>query len=86
MTYLTIITTVLVITQIVRVVQNAIQLYRQAQALKRQLSWLKDNYVTEEDFDNQRTAFLLLRMWLEKELDIKCGAEIEDYYEGSEDG
>lgn len=84
--YLTIITTVLVVTQIVRITQNAIQLHRQEQAIQRQLSWLSDKYVTEEDFDNQRTAFLLLRMWLEKELDIDYGAELEDYYEGNEDG
>ena len=85
-TYLAIITTVLVLTQIIRVTQNAISLKRQEQALNRQLAWLNKNYVTEEDFDNQRTSFCLLRMWLEKELDINYGAETEDYYEGSEDG
>ena len=84
--YLTIITTVLVLTQIVRLIQNAIQLHRQETAIARQLAWLKDRDVTEEDFDNQRNAMLLLRMWLEKELDINYGAEVEDYYEGSDDG
>ena len=84
--YLAIITTVLVLTQIVRLIQNAIQLRRQEAEIARQLAWLKDRDVTEEDFDNQRTAMLLLRMWLEKELDINYGAETEDYYEGSEDG
>ena len=84
--YLAIITTVLVLTQIVRLIQNAIQLHRQEAAIARQLAWLKDRDVTEEDFDNQRTAMMLLRMWLEKELDINHGAEVEDYYEGSDDG
>ena len=85
-TYLAIITTVLVLTQIIRVTQNAISLKQQEKAVNRQLAWLNKNYVTEEDFDNQRTAFCLLRMWLEKELEINYGAETEDYYEGSEDG
>lgn len=84
--YLAIITTVLVATQLIRLIQNAISLKRQEQAVSRQLAWLNKNYVTEEDFVNQRTAFCLLRMWLEKELDINYGAETEDYYEGSEDG
>lgn len=85
-TYLAIITTVLVLTQIVRITQNAIQLHRQDQQIKRQLDWLKERDITEEDFDNQRTAMMLLRMWLEKELEINYGAELEDYYEGSDDG
>ena len=84
--YLAIITTALVATQIIRLIQNTISLKRQEQAVNRQLAWLNKNYVTEEDFDNQRTSFCLLRMWLEKELNINYGAEIEDYYEGSEDG
>ena len=84
--YLTIMVTVLVATQIIRVTQNLISLKRQEQAVNRQLAWLNKNYVTEEDFDNQRTSFCLLRMWLEKELDINYVAETEDYYEGSEDG
>ncbi len=59
--YLTIITTVLVITQIIRVTQNAISLYRQERDIKRQLSWLKDRDITQEDFDIQREVFRLLR-------------------------
>ncbi len=84
--YLAIITTVLVLTQIVRLIQNAIQLHRQEKAIAKDLAWLKDRDITERDFDVQRDCFYLLRQYLEKELEIDYGAETEDYYEGSEDG
>lgn len=84
--YLSIITTVLVLTQIVRLIQNAIQLHRQNKAFTKDLAWIKDNDISQRDFDVQRDCFYLLRQYLEKELDIKYGAEAEDYYEGSEDG
>ena len=84
--YLAIITTVLVLTQIVRLIQNAIQLHRQNKAFTKDLAWIKDNDVSERDFDVQRDCFYLLRQFLEKELEIDYGAEDEDYYEGSEDG
>lgn len=60
-TYLTIITTILVITQVIRITQNAITLHHQNKAIKRDLAWLKDHYVTEQDFENQREVFALLR-------------------------
>lgn len=66
-TYLAIITTALVVTQITRCVQNHISLRRQEQAIKREVSWLNDRYVTEQDFDDQRVAFRLLREKLERE-------------------
>ena len=84
--YLAIITTVLVLTQIVRLIQNAIQLHRQSKMLSKDLAWIRDNNITERDFDVQRDCFYLLRMFLERELKIDYGAETEDYYEGSEDG
>lgn len=84
--YLAIITTVLVLTQIVRLIQNAIQLHRQNKAFTKDLAWIKDNDISERDFDVQRDCFYLLRQYLEKELEIDYGAEAEDYYEGSEDG
>ena len=84
--YLAIITTVLVLTQIVRLIQNAIQLRRQEKAMAKDLAWIKDNDVSERDFDVQRDCFYLLKDYLEREMDINCGAEAEDYYEGSEDG
>ena len=84
--YLAIITTVLVLTQIVRLIQNAIQLHRQEKAIAKDLAWLKDNDISERDFDVQRDCFYLLRQYLEKELEINYGAETEDYYEGLDDG
>lgn len=84
--YLAIITTVLVLTQIFRLIQNAIQLHRQEKAIAKDLAWLKDRDITERDFDVQRDCFYLLRDYLEREMNINYGAEAEDYYEGSEDG
>ena len=84
--YLAIITTVLVLTQIVRLIQNAIQLHRQEKAIAKDLAWLKDNDISERDFDVQRDCFYLLRQYLEQELEINYGAETEDYYEGLDDG
>ena len=49
-TYLTIITTVLVITQIIRLIQNSINLHRQNQAIERELSWIKDRDITQRDW------------------------------------
>jgi hypothetical protein len=63
--YLTIMVTVLVATQIIRITQNAISLHRQNQSIKRDMGWLKDHYVTEQDFENQRAAFRLIREYLE---------------------
>ena len=60
-TYLAIITTVLVLTQIVRVTQNAIQLHRQGQQIEKDLAWIKDNDISERDFETQRDCFYLLR-------------------------
>lgn len=67
MTYLTIITTALVITQIIRLIQNAINLHRQNQAIERDLSWIKDRDITQKDFDVQNECFYLLRDWLKKQ-------------------
>ena len=84
--YLAIITTVLVLTQIVRLIQNAIQLHRQSKMLSKDLAWIRDNNITERDFDVQRDCFYLLRDYLEREMKIDYGAIDEEYYEGSEDG
>ncbi|MBQ8413211.1 MAG: hypothetical protein IJX12_06360 [Lachnospiraceae bacterium] len=58
--YLVIITTVLVLTQVIRIVQNAIQLKRQDTLFKKQLGALADKEVTAEDFDMQRQAYRLI--------------------------
>jgi len=83
-TYLTIMVTVLVATQIIRITQNAIQLHRQEKAIAKDLAWIKENDISERDFEVQRDCFYLLRQYLEKEMNIDYGAE--EYYEGSEDG
>lgn len=84
--YLAIMTTVLVLTQVVRITQNAIQLRRQEKAIAKDLAWLKDRDISERDFDVQRDCYYLLRDYLEREMNINYGATDEDYYEGSEDG
>ena len=65
-TYLAIITTVLVITQIVRLIQNAVQLHRQNIMFKEQLGHLADCNPTEQDFENQRKAYRLIVDYLEE--------------------
>lgn len=58
--YLGIITTVLVLTQVMRIVQNTIQLRRQNALFKEQLGQLVDTKVTAEDFEMQRRAYRLV--------------------------
>lgn len=65
--YLTIITTVLVVTQIIRVTQNHIQLRRQRKEIDKAVRWIKDNDISEVDFAVQREVFYRLRDWLRKE-------------------
>ena len=67
--YLTIMVTVLVATQVIRIAQNTINLVWQNKAIKRDLSWIKDRNITREDFDCQREAFYLLRDWLKPTVD-----------------
>ena len=62
--YLTFITTVLVITQVIRVTQNAISLHRQEKDIKKVCGWIKDNDVSEKDFNTQREVFYMLHDWL----------------------
>ena len=63
-TYLTIITTVLVLTQIIRVTQNHIQLRRQKTIFEKQLGDLADLEIQKEDFETQRKAYRLIVEWL----------------------
>lgn len=58
--YLAIITTVLVVTQIIRVCQNHIQLRRQHILFKEQLGQLAECEPTKEDFETQRKAYRLI--------------------------
>jgi hypothetical protein len=75
-TYLAIITTVLVITQILRLIQNAVQLHRQNILFKEQLGHLADCNPTEQDFENQRKAYRLIVNYLEEKGQYKiCDKE-----------
>ena len=65
--YLTIITTVLVVTQVIRVTQNHIQLRRQREEIDKAVGWIKDNDISEADFETQREVFYLLKDWLMRE-------------------
>lgn len=76
--YLAIITTVLVATQIVRVTQNAIQLHKQEKAIAKDLAWIKDNDISERDFEVQRDCYYLLRQYLEQKMNIDYGKELGD--------
>ena len=58
--YLTIITTILVLTQLIRITQNHISLRRQHKEYMRQLKGLADCEPTKEDFENQRKAYRLI--------------------------
>lgn len=67
-TYLAIITTVLVLTQVIRIIQNGISIHNQNKAFENDLSWFKDRDVTAKDFDTQRECFYLLKEWLEDQV------------------
>ena len=69
--YLAIITTVLVITQIIRVAQNHIQLRRQKILFKKQLGELADMEIQKEDFEYQKKAYRLIVEWLGNKEDVK---------------
>ena len=70
-TYLAIITTVLVITQIIRVAQNHIQLRKQKSIYKKQLGELADLEIQKEDFEYQKKAYRLIVEWLGNKEDVK---------------
>ena len=69
--YLVIITTVLVVTQIIRLIQNAIQLRRQNILFKEQLGQLAEMEMTESDFETQRKAYRLIVGYLEHRVAAK---------------
>ena len=65
--YLVIITTVLVITQVIRIAQNTINLHRQNVIYKKQLGELDDLELKKEGFEYQRKAYRLIVERLEKQ-------------------
>ena len=66
-TYLTIMVTVLVMTQVIRIIQNGINLARQEDEINKQITWLKNNSITEQDIDVQREAYYMLHEKLQRE-------------------
>ena len=70
-TYLAIITTALAVSQIVRCVQNAVQLRRQRIVFEKQLKELADMELTEKDFETQRKAYRLMVEYLEHRVQFK---------------
>ena len=98
--YLAIITTVLVATQIVRMIQNAVQLHKQNILFKEQLGQLAECNPTEQDFETQRKAYRLIVEHFEKPgtkpliiqdekinvIDICVSAEVEDIIESHKPG
>ena len=56
--YLAIITTVLVLTQVIRVVQNTISLHKQSKAINAELNRL--GKVEDEDIETQKEAYRLI--------------------------
>ena len=64
-TYLAIITTVLVLTQIIRVTQNAIQTHRQNVLFKKQCAEFVDMEIRKKDFETQRKAYELIVEFIE---------------------
>lgn len=75
-TYLTIMVTVLVVTQVIRVIQNFISLYKQRKEVEKNISWLTVNEVTEKDFEVQRRVFYLL---YDRLVEDKKDSEEENY-------
>jgi aryl carrier-like protein len=55
---------VLVVTQIIRLIQNAVQLHRQNDLIKRQLDGVKD--IEQIDIENQRKMHKLVIEYLER--------------------
>ena len=58
--YLTIMVTVLVATQIIRITQNHISLIKQRKEIEKSIDWIKDNDISQKDFEIQRKVFYLL--------------------------
>lgn len=74
--YLAIITTVLVLTQIIRLIQNTVQLRKQDVIFKKQLKDLADMELTERDFETQRKAYRLVVEYLEHRVAAKMTSNV----------
>lgn len=58
--YLAIITTILVITQAIRAIQNHISLKRQEKSIKDNCEWINDVDLKREDIETQMEAYKLI--------------------------
>lgn len=58
--YLTVMVTVLVTTQVIRIIQNHVSLFRQEKEIRKTCEWIKDNDITRRDFEVQRLVFYML--------------------------
>ena len=65
MIYLQIVVTVILLTQIARVVQNGINLIRQGKVFEKSCGQLDD--ITQQDLENQRYAYQLMIEYYERE-------------------
>ena len=68
-TYLTVMVTILVATQIIRIAQNHINIVRQQKKIDDTVGWIKDNDVSQRDFEIQRKVFYMLYEKLKGEED-----------------
>ena len=78
-TYLVIIMTVLVLTQVIRLIQNTISLVHHNAEIKKTIQWYKDRDISEVDFDTQRECFYLLKEYLLKLKDAEEKQDGEDF-------
>lgn len=65
--YLTIMVTVLVATQIIRITQNHISLFRQRKEFEKHCKWVADVDLSEKDFEVQREVYRMLYEKLKEE-------------------
>lgn len=72
-TYLTIMVTILVATQLIRIIQNGISLYRQGRDIKRNIEWIKDVEIGKDELEIRKCVFKMLYKKLVKELDEEVG-------------
>ena len=70
-TYLTVMITILVATQIIRITQNAIQLHHQQKQIDKAVGWINGNDVSERDFEIQRAVYMMLYDKLTAEMQSK---------------
>lgn len=79
--YLTIITTVLVLTQIIRITQNTIQLRRQKKLFEAELGQIKD--ITPDDLDMQIAVYRMLYSELTERRMNVCEKKMDEVSENA---